>query len=211
MKLYADHRPLAARQAVGDLLLVVWVWAWVRIGQHLTSLVDRLAEPGRSLERAGTTLEDGLDGAAGGVGRLPVVGGALEGVFGDAAGAGRSLRAAGAEQAEAAHDLAVVVGLVIAGLAIVWALSRYLPARLRWVRDASAAAGLVAGATDLRLFALRAVATRPLTELARVSADPAGDLAAGRYEHLAALELTALGFSGTTRPPADAAPGRPTG
>lgn len=210
MKLYADHRPLAARQAVGDLLLLVWVWAWVRIGQHLTSLVDRLAEPGRTLERAGTTLEDGLDAAAGGVDRLPLVGGALEDIFDDTAGAGRSLRAAGAEQAQAAHDLAVAVGLVVAGLAIVWALSRYLPARLRWVRDASAVAGLVEGATDLRLFALRAVANRPLAELARVSADPAGDLAAGRYEDLAALELTALGLGGAPRPSAEVG-GGPTG
>ena len=194
MKLYADHRPLAARQAVGDVLLLVWVWAWVRIGQHLTSLVDRLAEPGRSLERAGTTLEDGLEGAAGGVGRLPVVGGALEGVFGDAAGAGSSLRDAGTAQAEVAHQLAVALGLAVAGLAIIWGLARYVPGRLQWIRDATSGQSLVAGAEDLRLFAIRAVANRPLSELRRVSRDPGGDLAAGRFDRLAALELAELGL-----------------
>lgn len=203
MRIYADHRPKAMRQAVGDCALLVWVAAWARIGVHLTALVERLGGPGRTLASAGTRLEDGLQGAAGGIGRLPIVGGGLEGVFSDTAGAGAALRDAGTEQAAVAHQLAVALGLVVAGLAITWALSRYLPGRLRWIREAGAASALVGGAIDLRLFALRAVANRPLAELRRVSADPGADLAAGRFERLAALELVELGL----RPPAVAGGG----
>lgn len=194
MKLYADDPRLARRQGLGDALLLAWVIAWVEIGQRLTSLVDRLGGPGRTLATAGGRLEDGLNGAAGGVGRLPVVGGSLEDVFADTAGAGTALREAGLEQAEVAHQLAVALGVLLAGLAIAWALSRHLPGRLRWVRDADAARALVVDAADLRLFALRAVVNRPLHELRRVSADPGADLAAGRFERLAALELAALGL-----------------
>ena len=194
MRLYAEDRPKAIRQGVGDALLLVWVVGWARIGQHLTELVDRLGGPGRTIASAGTQLEDGLDGASGGIGRLPVVGGALEGVFGDAAGAGEALRDAGTTQAEVAHQVAVALGLTVAGLAIAVALIRYLPGRLRWIRDAHAASGLVVGAADLRIFAIRAVANRPLHELRRVSPDPGADLAAGRFDRLAALELAELGL-----------------
>ena len=197
MRLYAEHRPKAVRQVAADALLVVWVVVWVRIGQHLTDLVDRLGGPGRTIASAGSQLEDGLEGAAGGIGRLPVVGGALEGVFDDAAGAGEALRDAGTSQAEVAHQVAVALGLAVAGLAIALALLRYLPERVRWIRDAQAAGRLVVGADDLRLFALRAVANRPLHELRRASPDPGADLAAGRFDRLAALELAELGL----RPP----------
>jgi hypothetical protein len=53
---------------------------------------------------------------------------------------------------------------------------------------------------DLHLFALRAVANRPLRQLHRVTPDPAGALAAGDYEGLAALELNALGLKTAPRP-----------
>jgi hypothetical protein len=52
---------------------------------------------------------------------------------------------------------------------------------------------------DLELFAIRAVANRPLRELRRVSADPAGALRAGEHHALADLELRALGLR--ARPP----------
>lgn len=205
MRLYADDPRTARRQMIGDGLLLAWIVAWIEVGQRLTALVDRLGGPGRTLATAGSRLEDGLEGAAGGVGRLPVVGGPLEDVFGDTAGAGSSLRAAGVEQAEVAHQVAVALGLFVAGLAIAWALSHYLPGRLRWMREAAAARALLADAADLRLFALRAVVHRPLHELRTVSADPGADLAAGRFDRLAALELAALGLHPPASPRPDGA------
>lgn len=207
MRLYADHRPTAMRQGAGDAFLLVWIVTWVRIGQHLTSLVDRLGGPGRTLAAAGTRLEDGLGDVAGGIGRLPVVGGGLEGALSGTAGAGAALRDAGTQQAEVAHQLALFLGLAVAGLAITVALARYLPGRLHWIREAGAADSLLVGSGDLQLFALRAVANRPLHDLRRVSADPGADLAAGRFDRLAALELAALGLRVPT--PAAPAAGRP--
>jgi hypothetical protein len=95
-----------------------------------------------------------------------------------------------------------------------WLLARWLPWRLRWVREASAAARLMRGAEpDLELLAARAVATAPLRRLAALppgtgEAWRAGDPAAVRA--LAALEAGRLGLrlpvpdaagSGATAPP----------
>jgi hypothetical protein len=105
--------------------------------------------------------------------------------------------------------VAVALGLAVAGLAIAVALIRYLPGRLQWIRDARSASALLVGANDLRVFAIRAVANRPLHELRRVSSDPGADLAAGRFDRLAALELAELGLR-----PGRGAPGdgpRPAG
>lgn len=65
---------------------------------------------------------------------------------------------------------------------------------MRWILEASAASKLRIDADDLRLFAIRAIATRPLYELRRACPDPAGCLADENYEPLAALELSALGL-----------------
>ena len=48
-------------------------------------------------------------------------------------------------------------------------------------------------------LANRAVATRGFRELQRASADPVGDLASGRYEALAKLELDHLALRPTPR------------
>ena len=60
--------------------------------------------------------------------------------------------------------------------------------------EATAARAIRESAADLHLFALRAVANRPLSELRRVTPDPAGALMSGDVEDLARLELAALGL-----------------
>ena len=64
----------------------------------------------------------------------------------------------------------------------------------RYVREASAAVQLRAAGVAPRLLATRAIANRSLEELARLSSDPMGDVDAGRYDRLAALEFEALGL-----------------
>ena len=197
MTLYAERPGRRARQVATDLGVVALVGLFARLGQALYRLVERLRAPGRALEDAGGGLAGRLDEVAGQVRRLPVVGPALRSPFEGAADAGRGLARAGAEQADAVHALALRLGALVALLPIAYVLSRYLPARLAWVREASAGAALRAAGADLELFALRAVARRPLAELRRASADPTADLAARRFDRLAALELEALGL----RPP----------
>lgn len=106
-------------------------------------------------------------------------------------------RLAGAGTSVEGATLALWLGILLAVIPIGYVLLRYAPWRGRWIREASAASRLRIDSEDLHLFALRAVATRPLYELQRVTPDPAAALARGDYESLASLELGALGLKGT--------------
>ena len=88
----------------------------------------------------------------------------------------------------------LVAAVPIAALLVTW-----LPRRVAWAREAGAASRLRLGGADLELFAFRAVANRPLRELRRVTADPAGALRAGDYQALADLELRSLGLRAGSR------------
>ena len=194
MRLYAETASLRARQVVADLLVAAWVTVWVLVGLTLKGLLDKLAGPGRTLQDAGNDLAGSVGPIQDQVGRIPVVGDDLRGPFGRVGEVGRTLARAGETQQQVVHDFALLLGVVVAVLPVALVLLWWAPRRWRWATEAGAAARLRAGASDLELFALRAVANRPLRELRRVSDDPAADLAAGDYEALAALELRALGL-----------------
>lgn len=202
MKLYAEVPRFRNKQLLQDLALVAWSAVWIRIGMHVKSLVDRLAEPGATIERAGNGLAGTLLDIGSKVADVPVVGGSLRAPFNAAGEAGRALERAGVAQQELVHDLATWLGVLLAVIPISYVLYKYLPDRLRWVREAAAASTLRIDAADLRLFALRAVARQPLYELKRVCADPAAALENEEYEPLATLELASLGL----QVPADARP-----
>jgi hypothetical protein len=205
MRPYAETASLRARQVLTDLLVAAWVAVWVLAGVTLKGLLDKLAGPGRTLQDAGDDLSGSVGTIQDQVVRIPVVGDDLRAPFGRVGEVGRTLARAGETQQQVVHDLALWLGLVVAVLPVALVLLWWAPRRWRWATEAGAAARLRAETSDLELFALRAVANRPLRELRRVSDDPAADLAAGDYEDLAALELRALGLrtgpaSGRARP-----------
>jgi hypothetical protein len=194
VKLYAETAGLRARQLLGDLAVVAWTAAWVWAGVTLYRLVDKLAVPGARLEQAGGGFAGDVAEIQQKVGRVPVVGGELQGPFGRLAGVGQTLADAGATQQQVVHQLALWLGVLVAAVPIVALLLAWLPRRVAWAREAGAAGRLRLAGADLELFALRAVANRPLRQLRRVTPDPAGALRAGDYEALADLELRALGL-----------------
>jgi hypothetical protein len=194
VKLYAETAGLRARQLLGDLAVVAWTAAWVWAGVTLYRLVDKLAVPGARLEQAGGGFAGDVAEIQQKVGRVPVVGGELQGPFGRLAGVGQTLADAGATQQQVVHQLALWLGVLVAAVPIVALLLAWLPRRVTWAREAGAASRLRLAGADLELFALRAVANRPLRQLHRVTPDPAGSLRAGNYEALADLELRALGL-----------------
>jgi hypothetical protein len=194
MKIYAETKSQRSLQLAVDAAVVFWIALWIRLGTWIHELVNRLAEAGVSVEGAGNGITSAMESAGSRAGDLPGIGDALRSPFDAAAGAGRALARAGAGQQEAVHTLALWLGILIAVIPIGYVLLRYVPWRARWMREASAAARLRIDAEDLHLFALRAIATRPLYELQRVAPDPAAALAAGDYERLASLELGALGL-----------------
>jgi hypothetical protein len=200
VKLYAETAGLRTRQLVGDLAVLAWTAAWVAAGVALNRLVEKLAVPGERVEQAGGGFAGDIAEIQQTVGRLPVVGDELQDPFGRLAGVGRTLAAAGATQQEIVHQLALWLGVAVAVVPIVALLLVWLPGRVSWTREAGAASRLRMDGADLELFAIRAVANRPLRDLHRVTPDPAGDLRAGEYQALADLELRALGLRARRRP-----------
>ncbi len=197
MKPYADRLPRLLRQLLTDVLMLAWLYAWVRVALWLHDLVLQLAVPGQKLQGAGTGIADNLADAGTKVGRVPLVGDELTAPFTRAADAARSLADVGREQQEFVDTLALVVAAGLVAFPIGLVLFGWLPARLRWMRRAAVATKVAADPAGTDLLALRALATRPLDELAKLGPDVAGSWRRGdpaTVTALAALELRDLGL-----------------
>jgi hypothetical protein len=199
MTIYAERWAYALRQVVIDIGVVAWCVLAFRVGTRARETIGGLATPGARIERTGDRFATNFDRVADQVPDLPFVGDALRVPFTSLADAGRGLEAAGQSHQEAVASLAAVLGVVVVVLLVGWALLRYLPWRTGWIREASAAVRLRDEGADLRLFAHRAVANRPLRELRRAVGDPGAALAADDYVALAELELRSLGLRTTGR------------
>ena len=197
MRLYADRLPTVLRQVVTDLFMIAWVYAWVRVALWLHDLVQQLAVPGRKLEGAGAGIAEGLADAGGKVGRVPLVGDELTAPFTRAADAARSMADAGRDQQEFVANLAVAVAIGLVAFPIGLVVFGWLPGRLRWMRRAAVASAVAAQPAGPDLLALRALATRPLDQLARLGPDVAESWRRGDPSIVAALadlELRDLGL-----------------
>ena len=202
MKLYAERLPTAIRQLLTDIIVVIWVYLWIRAAFWVYDMVQKLAVPGQKLETAGGGIADNLSQAGGTVGKVPLVGDQLVKPFNGAADAARSLADAGHQQQEIVGDMAWVVALVAVAVPMALVLFGWLPLRLRWIRRAGVATTVRDQPAGRDLLALRALAGQPLNELAKLGPDIAqswrnGDAAA--VDALAALELRKLGLSGSGR------------
>jgi hypothetical protein len=191
---YAELPAVRARQVILDAAVVVWVVLWVGIGRRLDQLIERLAGPGRSLQEAGRSLSGRAGGLGKDVGSLPVVGHALRAPFAAVSAGGQSLQDAGIAEQHAMHTLAIWLGVLVAVLPILWLAGRYLPGRRRWIREATAASSIRAASSTPDLFALRALAHQPLSQLRKVRPDPMAAYREGDVDALAALELARLGL-----------------
>ncbi|WP_280838083.1 hypothetical protein [Micromonospora sp. A200] len=199
MKIYADRFPVALRQLLTDLLVVLWVYAAIRFALWVHDLVQKLAVPGQKLEGAGGGLADNLAEAGGKVGRVPLVGDELTAPFERAAEAARGVADAGRDQQELVGQLALALAIAVLVFPIALVLFGWLPLRVRWMRRAAAAKALATAPAGRDLLALRALAGQPLRKLTRIDPDVAeawrrGDDAT--VDALAALELRRLGLRG---------------
>ncbi|PRY23948.1 hypothetical protein [Pseudosporangium ferrugineum] len=195
--MYADRLPTAVRQLLTDLLVVFWVYAWIRAALWVQDLVQKLGVPGKKLEEAGAGIAGNLGDIGGKVGRVPLVGDELTSPFSSAAGAANNLAEAGRQQQEVVGDVALALAVVTAAVPLALVLFLWLPLRLRWMRRAGVAARVRNEPAGRDLLALRALAGRPLDQLAKLGPDIAqswrnGDAAA--VDALAALELKDLGL-----------------
>jgi hypothetical protein len=195
MKLYGETRFFRIRQIAADVGVVLWTILWIRIGLFMKQLFDQLAGPGETIEGAGTSFSSTMHDVGESMSDLPGIGDAIQGAFDSASDVGLRLQDAGQGQQDLVHRIAWWLGFLLAAIPIVLLLMRYIPGRLSWIREASAAHRLRIDAADLQLFALRAVTNRPLHELRRACSDPAAALAQGDYAPLARFELASLGLS----------------
>lgn len=201
MKLYADLPGRRTLQILADVGLVAWVCAWAWLGRVVHDATMRVAEPGRTLQGAGSGFREQMRQAGAAVRDVPLVGLQLAEPFTRAGGAGTSIESAGRDLVAAVSHLALLLGWVTAlvpilVVALVWALLR-----VRFVRRATAAQQLIDDAADLDLFALRALAHQPMRAIARISADPAGAWRRRDPATIRALAVLELRDSGL-RPPA---------
>jgi hypothetical protein len=200
--MYADRLPVAIRQVLTDITVLIWVYAWIRAGVWLHGTVLKLGVPGQKLESAGSGIADNLADAGGKVGRVPLVGDQLTKPFTGAANAARSLADAGREQQEIIGNLALALTLLALALPLALVLFVWLPLRLRWMRRAGVASAVRDEPAGRDLLALRALATRPLNQLAALGPDIAESWRAGdasAVDALAALELRDLGLRPAAR------------
>jgi hypothetical protein len=194
MKIYAETPRKRTRQIIQDAILLGWILLWVLFGSVAHDVVAKLAEPAASVARSSDSLSDSLADISDEVDGVPVVGGALEEPFSSSSRAAAAVARESREQRKLFLTAALWIGLFIAVGPIALSLLLYLPFRIRWVRQATAADRIRLDADDLYLFALRAVANRPFTELRKATPDPGAALAAGDYAALARLELEQLGL-----------------
>lgn len=196
MKIYADQPTRAFGQVVTDLVLVAWVLLWVAIGRGVHQVVSALAAPGRTLEAAGSSLEEDFASAGERMADVPVVGDDLRAPFDSARGAAAEITSAGVDLQDAVAAVAIVVALAVAALPVLLGLAWWLHRRLGFIRQASAVDRLVRGGADLDLFALRALVRQPVTVLARLVDDPVGDWRRGTPETVRALARLELAEAG---------------
>ena len=199
MKLYADRPVRLLNQLLGDVLVVVLVYLGIRLGRRAHEAVAALAEPGRDAESAARSLDGTLRGTARDVDDAPLVGGTLAKPFRALASTSRDLAVSAQSYQDTVAQVALLTGVVVAAVPILLLLALWLPRRLAWVVEASAAHRLMrAGPAAAELLAVRALARQPLRRLARLGPDVvtgwrSGDPAA--TDRLARLELDELGLT----------------
>ena len=188
-----------------DLLVVLWTAAWIVLGIAVGTFVERLGAVGDGLENTGRAIGkagDAIDQLA----DVPLVGGGFATVAQEIHGIGRDTVENGRSVQDDVDSLAVLIG---AGLTLgptLPILALWVPPRVSRERERHALRKSLKSSDQVALayLANRAVATRLFRELQKASDDPVADLAAGRYEALAALELEHLSLGSLRRRPAPA-------
>lgn len=174
MSWYAATPQRAARQVAADVFVIAWIAVWWWASRTLHDVIDAVAEPARSTATAAHDLAGSMSDAGSSAGGIPLVGEELRRPLDSAAGTFQNLEGTAGRWASSIEHVADVTGWVVLLIPVAIALALWLPIRIRFFTTARATRRFIDAAPDLDLFALRAMATQPMTVLARISDDPAG-------------------------------------
>ncbi|MGJ3507820.1 hypothetical protein [Enemella sp. A6] len=198
MRFYARFSWRLIGQVVGDLFVLVWLWAWWLTGRAIDEVIRVLAEPARRTQQLAGDLQRQSNEAANQAEQVPVVGEHLGKPFNEMAETIGQLATSAGEQVDQIEFVASVTGWVVFLIPALLALLIWLPRRIAFAtrtREVLTLAGTPSG-TDL--LALRALANQPLATLRTVSDDPVADWRAGDEQvtgRLAELELISAGVN----------------
>ena len=197
MGIYPDLLRPRARAVARDALTVALLVLFAYLGIRVHHDVDQLSRLGQGVTEAGNSIRSALTSAASTVAGIPLAGGPISDALRSAAvTTGGGVGSIGRAGATSAHHLAVILGWLMWGLPSLLLLVLVLPRRIREIRHLRHLRRALRGPNAeerRRLLALRAALTLPEAALFARTADPAGDLLAGRYEPLAAAALEAGG------------------
>jgi hypothetical protein len=202
LRWYAETPARRSRQIAADLLGLLALLLCLWLGTAVHDVTAELAGPGRTLEAAGAELADRMNDAGDAAADVPLVGEQLHDALQRGAETGRSIEAAGLRQQEAVFTLANALGWATGGLPALVVMAFWLPKRLRFAHQAGEAFRLRQSGAGLDVFAFRALARQPLSQLLRLPKDPAAgwrDRDPEVIEALAALELRQVGLRGSRR------------
>jgi len=197
---YAQLPRRRAAQITLDLTVAAWCAFWVWAGVRVHHRVAELAAPALRLRERGLGFDRSLEQLEQSLGQVPMIGDRLREATAQVGGGGQEAAAAAGQFADSVAQLALALGAVTMAIPVLLAAAPWLARRLRFVRSSREALHILDSADDLDLFALRALATRPVALLARIDDDPAGAWRRGDarvVRELAALELREHGL----RPP----------
>lgn len=197
MSLYARPSWQLARQVGADAFVVLWAIGWFGVSRAADATIRLLAVPARETAQAAEAMRDNLRRAGENAGRVPGVGPDIQGPIDDTADNLEQVIGSAYQQVHGIEQVATLAGVLVFLIPVLVLVAVWLPRRIAFHRTSSAAQRFIDSSADLDLFALRAMATQPMAELARVSDDPVRDWRDGDravINRLADLELRRSGL-----------------
>lgn len=205
MRLYPDVYGRRFAWMLADLVVVAWIYLCVRAGLWVNNLILQLDALAQGVIRAGHTFDSWIQSFEQGIpNNVPYLSDflhrtaeALKTHSGD------SLISAGMAGSRGIHLLALIMGIIVASVPILFALLIFLPKRLRLIADMRGIHVTVRRALArpelapqmLEILAGRAIYTLPYNHLLAYSQNPAEDWYMRRFEPLARAEMERHGLS----------------
>jgi hypothetical protein len=206
MRLWSERPVARTGQILADVATLVWLAIWISISLSLYGFLAQLAGAGRFLSDSGTGLHGVGQQVSGALQGIPFVGeGAADRVRAGFSSAADPMIRFGGDLERLLIVIAALLGLLLAAVALVPWLNRYLPWRIaawrrlnagdRVIRRRGSGTSEPIAPADLeRLLASRALHRLEYDELLEFTPDPFGDWVAGRHGRLASAELDRVGL-----------------